>query len=123
MNTIKINFSNFTALPAGCYEVIVKKVIVKKSKTSINKYLRWELETTQNPSAGKKLFLITSLKENSLWRLKKLLDIIKYPYNDELTELNLDELKGHKLKVTVEARTTNFSDKKYNEVIDFEGVK
>lgn len=74
MAGIKVNFaeveSSFEPLPEGRYECIVETVEVRESKSSDNDYLNWELKVLDDEHEGRRLWMITSLSEKALFRLK-----------------------------------------------------
>lgn len=74
MPGIKVNFaeveSSFEPLPEGRYECIVETVEVRESKSSDNDYLNWELKVTDGEFEDRRLWMITSLSERALFRLK-----------------------------------------------------
>jgi hypothetical protein len=74
MAGIKIDFSevesSFEPIPEGRYECIVETVEVRESKSSDNDYLNWEMKVTEGEHADRRLWMITSLSEKALFRLK-----------------------------------------------------
>jgi hypothetical protein len=74
MAGIKIDFSevesSFEPLPEGRYECIVETVEVRESKSSDNDYLNWEMKVTEGEHADRRLWMITSLSEKALFRVK-----------------------------------------------------
>lgn len=115
MSTIKINFAN--VIPQGCYDVIIKDVKLKTSKSSSNQYLNWKLEITDGDFAGKYIFLSTSLSISSQWYLKRFLCAINYPCEDETVELNLDKTKERPLWVRL--IPDSFNGKQSYQIMDF----
>lgn len=77
MGGMKINFAevegSFDPLPEGQYECIIERVEVRESKSSDNDYLNWELNVQDEDHEGRKLWMITSLSERALFRLKDVL--------------------------------------------------
>lgn len=96
MAGIKINFaeveSSFEPLPEGTYECLIELVEVRESKSSDNDYLNWEL-TVQAPEEhkGRKLWLITSLGEKALWKLKDTLLALEVIEEDDELDLDWEE--------------------------------
>lgn len=95
MAGIKINFgeveSSFEPLPEGRYECIVETVEVRESKSSDNDYLNWELKVMDDEHEGRRLWMITSLSEKALFRLKDTflaLDVIE---EDEEIDLEWED--------------------------------
>jgi len=74
MPTLDLDFSSvqdYDVLDSGEYPVVVKKVVLRDSKSQPGeKYLNWDLEITDGDAEGRHLFFMTSLKANALWRLK-----------------------------------------------------
>lgn len=75
MSQISINFSEvqdtaFEPIPKGEYPVIIDHVEIKASKSSENPYLNWELTVSDGEFINRKLWMMTSLSEKALWRLK-----------------------------------------------------
>jgi hypothetical protein len=74
MAGIKVNFaeveSSFEPLPEGRYECIIETVEVRESKSSDNDYLNWEFKVLDDEYEGRRLWMITSLSERALFRLK-----------------------------------------------------
>lgn len=119
-DTVKLDFSHLDTIPEGDYVAVIRNVKLKKSKRKDSKYLCWHLQIAEEPFAGRKLFLITSLSSSSLWRLKKLLKAIDYPYTSGTVDLDLEELVNRKLRVRVKHET--YLGKLYTAVADFEPV-
>ena len=117
MRTIKINFNNADVIPQGYYNVIIKDVKLKTSKSSSNQYLNWKLEISDGDHAGKYIFLSTSLSTSAQWYLKRFLCAINYPLEDETVELNLDKTKGRPL--WVQLIPDSFNGKQSYQIIDF----
>lgn len=74
MGGLKINFaeveSSFEPLPEGQYECIIETVEVRESKSSDNDYLNWQFKVLDDEYEGRMLWMITSLSEKALFRLK-----------------------------------------------------
>lgn len=117
MKTIKINFHNIEAVPPGFYDVLIKDVQCKQSRTSAHPYLHWTLEIREGPLSGRRLFLSTSLSTKALWFLKKFLGAIGCPCAGEEMELNPDQAKGRSLWVRV--IPDYFNDKPSYKIADF----
>jgi len=106
-------------VPEGTYTTEIVNVVLKSSKNNRNQYLHWHLKIIHEDSLldEKRLFLITSLKETCLWRLKKLLKTINYPCNDDIVEIDAEKIIGCELKVIVVQE--KYNGKLYNKIIDF----
>lgn len=117
MPAIKINLEKLNPLPEGIYEVMVKNIKLKESKSNTNQYLVWHLEITEGQYKDKIIFMNTSLSDNSLWRIRKLLEAMNFPCCDEQIELEPKELINYQLRVKVV--TEFYNGKFYNQVADF----
>lgn len=117
MPAIKINLEKLNPLPEGIYKVLVKNVKLKESKFGTNPYLLWQLEVTEGQEKDKIIFLNTSLSNNSLWRIKKLLEAMRFPIYDQEIKLEPKELINRQLRVKVIAEF--FNGNFGNQVTDF----
>lgn len=70
--------------PEGEAEVVVEKVELKFGKDSGQPYLNWEFKITEGDYTNNKIWLITSLAENGLWRLKQLAEEMGFAGEFEL---------------------------------------
>lgn len=95
MPGIKINFgeveSSFEPIPEGRYDCIVEVVEVRESKSSDNDYLNWELKVTDGEFADRRLWMITSLSEKALFRLKDTYLALEVIEEDEEIDLEWEE--------------------------------
>lgn len=95
MAGIRINFaeveSSFQPLPEGRYECIVEVVEVRESKSSDNDYLNWEFTVQEDEFEGRKLWMITSLSEKALWKLKDTLVSLEVIEEDEELEIEWED--------------------------------
>ena len=125
---LKVDFSSlqkrFDPLPDGIYEVEIIKVELKTNKHSKGTHLNWHLKIIDedilaecSSAVSTRLFLITPLKENALWKLKKLLKILDHSFYGANAEIDPERLIGKQLKVKVIQERYNNS--LYNKVIDF----
>lgn len=78
MSQIQINFAEvednaFEAIPEANYPVVIDHVEMRDSKSSDNPYLNWEMTVSEGEYANRKLWMMTSLSEKALWRLKAVL--------------------------------------------------
>lgn len=91
MGGLKINFaeieSSFEPLPEGEYEVIIDRVEVRESNSSDNDYLNWELVVQDEEFEDRRLWMITSLSERALFRLKDVLLALDVIEEDEEVEI------------------------------------
>ena len=77
-------------------------------------------EIIEGDYKGKKLFYNTSLAEQSLWNLRSLLESLGIDDFDGDMELDLDDLVGRELMVTVEH--DSYEGKKQAKVVDFTAI-
>jgi len=88
-----VNFSDvedFEALPEGEYGVEIDKVEVRMNKAGDGKYLNWEFVVIDGDYENRRLWLITSLKPNALFRLKAVFEQLDVLEGDEM-ELEYDD--------------------------------
>jgi hypothetical protein len=125
---LKVDFSSlqkrFDPLPDGIYDVEIIKVELKTNKHSKGTHLNWHLKIIDedilaecSSAVSTRLFLITPLKENALWKLKKFLKILDHSFYGAIAEIDPERLIGKQLKVKVIQERYNNS--LYNKVIDF----
>lgn len=95
MGGLTINFaeieSSFEPLPEGRYECIVDHVEVRESKSSDNPYLNWELIVQDEEYEDRRLWMITSLSEKALFRLKDVFLALGVIEEDEEVEVEWDD--------------------------------
>jgi hypothetical protein len=95
MGSMRINFadveSSFEPLPEGAYECIVETVEVRESKSSDNPYLNWELKVLDDEYEGRRLWMITSLSEKAMFRLKDVFLALDVIADDEEVEIEWDD--------------------------------
>lgn len=73
---IKINFAEVddnNLIPEGTYPTIVQSVQAKDASDGQSVFLEWYLEITSGEFEGRRVRMITSLKNTVLWRLKSVL--------------------------------------------------
>jgi hypothetical protein len=88
-----VNFSDvedFEALPEGEYAVEIDKVEVRRNKADDGDYLNWEFVVLDGDYENRRLWLITSLKPQALFRLKDVLEQLDLLEGDEM-ELEWDD--------------------------------
>ena len=93
MPFFKVNFSDvesFEPLPEGEYGVEVDKIEVRMNKAGDGKYLNWELVVIDGDYENRRLWLITSLKETALFRLKAIFEGLQVIQGGEDLELEYD---------------------------------
>jgi len=86
-------------IPEGDYPVVVKGVKHETSKAG-NPMLVWEFEITEGKHKGKVLRDRTVLQENSLWKLKQLLEAMGITVPSKRVALDLARYPGMELGVT-----------------------
>jgi len=94
MPYFRVNFSDvesFEPVPEGEYGVEIDKVEVRQNKAGDGLYLNWELTIIDGDYENRKLWLITSLKETALFRLKQVLEGLNVIDADEDVELEYDD--------------------------------
>ena len=122
---VKVNFSSLNnnqyLLPEDIYLAEIIKVLLKPTKNKNGNYLCWILNIIDpDELSNNKLFLITSLKDTALWKLKKLLKTIDYPAHGDVVDIDPKAMIGRRLKVKVIQES--YQGKLYNKIIDFEHV-
>lgn len=90
-----INFSDvdsFEPLPGGeWYGVEVDKVEVRENKDGDALYLNWELVVIDGDYENRRLWMITSLKDTALFRLKQVFDQLDVMDDDGQIEIEYDD--------------------------------
>lgn len=97
--TEEAEVKDFTALPAGVYTSKLLEVEVKEGLQSGKPYWNWtfEVDGEEHPDhADRRLWVITSLSENALFKLKEVFHAFGYT-----TDSDTDELIGEKVKLVV----------------------
>lgn len=85
----KINFADveaFEPLEDGEYAVEIEKVEVRRNKADDGNYLNWEMVVLDGDYENRRLWMITSLKDTALFRLKDVLGELDVLEEDELEE-------------------------------------
>jgi hypothetical protein len=104
---IRVDFtdvkSGFEPIPEGKYEAVVFEVEQKVGQNSGKPYLNWQLKIQGGEFDGRRLFYMTSLSPNALWKLKT--NLIALGYTKEEVEgdfdLDLPDLCGRECTVVV----------------------
>lgn len=95
MGGLRINFaeveSSFEPLPEGQYEVVIETVEVRESKSSDNDYLNWQFKVLDDEYEGRMLWMITSLSERALFRLKDVFLALGVIEEDEEIDIEWEE--------------------------------
>ena len=94
--------SGFEPIPEGKYEATVFQVEQKTSQAG-NPYLNWQFKIQGGDFDGRRMFYMTSLTPQSLWKLKQVLH--RLGYTDEQLEgefeLDLADLPGLECTIVV----------------------
>ena len=102
-NTLKVDFTDVQTrktLPEGDYEVEV--VSVEEAEGQKAAYLKWTLRVTTGKYSGTQIWNNTSLSPASLWNLRANLEALGYEIPMGVFNLNLDDLKGLTMGISVE---------------------
>lgn len=100
--TLKIDMTNVESsvlVPEGDHKVKVTEVTVETSENSGKTYLKWKLAVIDG---GGTLYHNTSLQPQALFSLKNVLVSLGVPVPASVVKLNLDDLEGKTMGVTVE---------------------
>jgi hypothetical protein len=90
----RVNFGDvesFEPVPAGEYGVEIEKVEVRENKAGDSLYLNWEMTIIDGDFENRKLWLITSLKDTALFRLKSIFEGLQIIDGEEDLELEYDD--------------------------------
>lgn len=102
-NLLKVDFTDVQTrktLPEGDYEVEV--VSVEEAEGQKAAYLKWTLRVTTGKYSGTQIWNNTSLSPASLWNLRANLEALGYEIPMGVFNLNLDDLKGLTMGISVE---------------------
>ena len=101
---------NFEALPTDRYEVKVDNAVVVRTNADDADMIKLRLVVTEGTFAGRMCFDQVTFKDNSLWRIKSLLELIDSPLVDG-TDVSPQEvaleLEGKPYSVYVEKELNN----------------
>ena len=92
--------AGFEPIPAGRYSVTVTNAEIKNTKDKEGKYINWELTIMGPTNAGRKVWLINSLKHEAAWNLKALLKATGAQF--DASGFATENVVGLKCDVTVE---------------------
>lgn len=101
-NVVTVNFKGVEGrilLPEDQYRVKVAEV--SQEDGSAAAYLKWKFEVSEGKFEGKPLYHNSSLSEQALWSLRNLLETIGVDIPDDEMDIDLEELVGKELMVTV----------------------
>ena len=90
MPTFKFNFDEIpdSVPPEGEVEAVIDKVVMKLGKDSGQPYLNWQFTIVEGDYTNQKVWMITSLSEKALFRLR---DVFKGLGFTDMVELVIDE--------------------------------
>jgi hypothetical protein len=91
---VNVNFADvesFEPLPPGKYDVEIDKIEVRENKAGDALYLNWELIVIDGEYENRRLWMMTSLKETALFRLKQVLEDLDILDDDDEVELEYDD--------------------------------
>lgn len=94
MPSVTVNFADvesFEPLPPGNYDVEIDKVEVRMNKAGDGLYLNWELIVLDGEYENRRLWMITSLKDTALFRLKQVFESLDVMDDDEEMEIEYDD--------------------------------
>ena len=110
-----IKETEFPLKPQGVYECVVAHV--EKRDGPKGPYFNWQYEIAKGPQSGGKLFDVTSLTPNSLWKLKKVLSAIlgDTPALNDLLNTDTDsEEFAREIQFCIEKRCKVYIEHKTN---------
>lgn len=94
MPYVNVNFSDvesFEPVPEDEYPIEVDKVEVRANKAGDGLYLNWELIIIDGDYENRRLWMITSLKETALFRLKAILENLELLDEEDEIDLEYDD--------------------------------
>lgn len=109
---VQLDFSNLPSnyVEAGEYQAVINKVTLKESKNTGSQYLNWEFDLVEEEHLGHRVYMMTSLNPQALWKVRDQFEILGI--QTEVMELEVTEegvvmtpfLAGRavKLKISVE---------------------
>lgn len=85
MPVLKFNFDDIpdSVVAEGEVEVTITKIELKTSQSSGNPYLNWEFTISEGDFENSKIWMITSLTEKALFRLKQICESLGYEHEIE----------------------------------------
>lgn len=90
----RVNFSDveeFEPMPEGEYSVEIDKVEVRKNKAGDGEYFNWEMVVLDGDYENRRLWMITSLKPQALFRLKQVLEGLDLLEDEDELEIEYDD--------------------------------
>lgn len=95
MPTVNINLADvdsFEPLPEGQYDVEIEKAEIRMNKAGDGLYINWEMTVLDGDYENRRLWMITSLKETALFRLKQVFeDLDLIDDGDDEVEIEYDD--------------------------------
>ncbi len=120
-NIIEVNFEgvkSFKSAPEGNHKVTVTEVTQSMSSND-NPMLSWVYEVTEGKAKGAKLWDVTSLQPQALFRLREVLVALGLEVPDDVMELNLEDMVG--LTCGVVVGMEEYQGKKRARITDYIG--
>ncbi len=93
---------SFTAIPEGKYNAVVFSNEIKDTKAGDSQYVSWQFSIIDGKYKNRRLFAITSLKQQALFKLKEMVEAINPKWKLEgAVELDFTKLQGKKCVILV----------------------
>jgi hypothetical protein len=92
MARITVNFGEIPSdtVPEGEHEAVITGVTMRQSQTGTHPYLNWEFQIVEGEHEGRKVWMMTSLAPNALFRLRDTFVALGFS-SDAVIELDVDE--------------------------------
>ena len=87
---------DFSPLPEDTYRAKLLEVEQKEGRQSGKPYWNWTFEVTEGDHTGRRLWVITSLSEKALFKLKEVFQAFGYT-----TDSDTDEMIGEEVRLVV----------------------
>lgn len=116
-NRVTINMKGVEGrilVPEGDYLVSVAEATVEKGSAA--DYIKWKCEIADGDYEGKALYYNTSLAPQALWNLRTWLEALGTEVPDDEMDLDLNDLIGEQLVVTVEHES--YEGKRQAKIVD-----
>jgi hypothetical protein len=111
MAKVRVDFSkarDFEALPAGPYPIVVEETEIRDGREY--PYINWKMKVETGESAGRFLWMISSLNPDATWSLKNALRALGETSDD----LNADEFEVDPDDYLGRRAIANVSQETYN---------
>src|ERR1035437_10407307 len=99
-----VTTNDFEVLPIGTYNAFIFDIKLKTSQAG-DGYYNWEFTVSDDDYKGRKIFMVTSLKPEALWKLKKTLQDLTGETLDGEFEFEAAEFIGCEVAITIKHRT------------------